>query len=356
MDCKEIKEKLISCSGQMPESEEFASVKEHLAVCPNCRQEWEAYAGIFAGIVQVMEDSAAKASPSPHAWADIKGRIAVNPRRISTFVAIKSKVARFAKGFWLRPVWQKAVSVASVAAIIAALLITQLTVVLSPAAVIARAQEAATEVNSYHVTQTRSYADDDWVMRQEIDYVMPDRMKLVRYDDDVKSMEARYIGSNRYSWTSETGLWELDSGDWSPQSIGEMSQGLMQLGAITQIRVLPDEVVDVVSCVHYEATFNPSDPVFYVSLMREVIKVENDPDEIEFYQKEIERSEQMIAEGAEVPDETVVMNYWIGKDDYLVRQFHSVHSRQWQGKLQVATDTATYSQFNEPIEIEAPSM
>ena len=128
----------------------------------------------------------------------------------------------------------------------------------------------------------------------------------------------------------------------------------MQWGMFTDIEVLPDEVIDEIDCMHYRTSFNPSDPVFYLKMMREAIKLETDPDLIEFYQREIEKTEQEIADGAEVPDETVVMNYWIGKDDYLIRQFHSVYSRQWQGELEVHTETATYSQFNEDFEIEAP--
>lgn len=358
MDCKEIKDKLVNFPDNGLSAEEKEAVLEHLAVCPNCREERQACADMYLEFCRFLEDSAAGASPSPNLWTLIQERLAKKRRRwIPTWTLIKSKVVGWARGFWVRPLWQRtAASAVVIAAIVTTLIIVEPLAGLSTSEVIARASVAVEDINSWHATMTWISVDNSMMVRYETDIVLPDRRQSVRYENGIKTEESRSIGNDHYDWSSETGLWTVESRDWEAPSMNEWSEFLSQWRNLMDVDILPAEVVDGVACLHYKTSFNPTDPVFNINVMMMYLETETDPDMIENYQDVIEDYEQMIANGEEGDDVIVVWDIWIGKDDYLVRQFHKVSTREWLDPLEIKTTMHTYSNFNEDIEIEAPAL
>lgn len=130
------------------------------------------------------------------------------------------------------------------------------------------------------------------------------------------------------------------------------------LEGLEHIEVLPDEVIDGVSCVHYRGSYDP----FHLDALREQIENETDPDLKEMLQHILEVQEQLKEE----MEMTAVAEVWIGKDDYLVRQ--KCVTQSWKmtddedingtlfpvGTKVTFTGILKFSNFNEPVKIEVP--
>jgi len=127
MNCDEVKELLLKYILNDVSSEERKSIQEHIAMCPDCKEEQEAFANTYADIRQAYEETVAEASPSPHAWASIKEQIAKKDRRwLPNITSIKSTLVDWGKRFRVRPLWQRTVTSIIIVGAIVGLLITAL--------------------------------------------------------------------------------------------------------------------------------------------------------------------------------------------------------------------------------------
>jgi len=261
-----------------------------------------------------------------------------------------------------RPVWQKALATFVIVAVILGIGSIFLIIqdpseqALAWEVVADKAHAATLEVTSFHFdasnTQTgwyegiKVYEDPDWLWIVEGDFLAPDRMQWTEWkkNDGQKLEEVRIIGNNLYEWNSQTGEWELQYLDQSVhngvvQGFSEFIQPVSiaeRLKTLDDIEELPDEVIDNVDCLHYRGRWD------------------------------IDILENM---GETVP--APVIEFWISKDNYLVHQqritiSQDVNTDDLNDDYKdmslpkdaiitiSATKTITYSDFNEPVEIEAP--
>jgi hypothetical protein len=219
---------------------------------------------------------------------------------------------------------------------------------LTPALMVSKAYAATIEVKSCHFSISGIVTgSDEGKWSAEVDFLSPDRMRMV-IEEDGQKREMRCIGDKVYEQDSQTGEWQVLEGrdvqttlvgvqktaeGVQPKSIAERLKGL------EAIEELPDEVIGDVTCVHYRGI---SPPV-------------KGPGE---YWEQIEM--------------TIVVEVWIGKDDYLVWQQRTttslkvlpgplVYSIDDQGTpapegttIMTITVITEFSDFNKPVEIEAP--
>jgi len=306
-----------------------------------------------------------------------------------------------------RPLWQKAVATALVAAMILGVaLFIQSGQSPSVQAVIDKSRAATTGLTSFHFDQTvateywyegtKVYEDTE-SSKLEGDYLAPDRLYMVAEKRDEVLGKYWTIGNKYYWWSSETGWWNLqefedvdgaywmkkyrwdyDTGSWElrdeyevqyqigVEHIGEAVQPESideRLSELNDIEELPDEVIDGVNCLHYRGVYVPS---LGIEELEKQLEEESDPDMKRHIQHFIEKGKeyQMLF--------TEVIEIWISPDDYRVRQESSTltinptydhYSSDYDLDLpvpegatitKITTRTTRYTCFNEPVEIEAP--
>ncbi len=198
------------------------------------------------------------------------------------------------------------------------------------------------------------------------EYVAPDRYhgKSIKQDE---WLEYIFIGNEQYYRASygtewrENGIFYKEGGSRS-QIFMQISDDFRVLSTLTDVEKLSDEKIDGVSCFHYQEKQYPE-----IDIEAEMEKLENylaeNPelmagtdsmsiDEIkELSRASLERS----AEG-----ETII-DLWIGRDDYFLRQMKTVMRSIQPGpdgedEWVTTTFTTKWSGFNEPIEIVAPEV
>ncbi len=233
---------------------------------------------------------------------------------------------------------------------------------LTPDLMIRKAYAATIEVKSFHFSiSTIVMGWDEGKWSAEVDFLSPDRMRMV-IEQDGQKREIRCIGDKMYERHSQTGEWQVLEGHTvqanlvsvqglliaaQPKNIAE---GLKELEAIEE---LPDEVIGDVACVHYRGSLDS------LKRFREQLAEESDPKGKETLQQLLEILEQM--------EVTIVIEVWIGKDDYLVWQQRVTQSQKVlpdtfddqgtpapEGTTMTITVTMESSDFNKPVEIEAP--
>lgn len=213
---------------------------------------------------------------------------------------------------------------------------------LTPDLMVRKAYAATIEVKSFHFSISgivTGWEEGKW--SAEADFLSPDRMRMV-IEEDGQKREMRCIGDKVYEQDSQTGEWRVQEGrDVQTTLVGmqKIAEGVQpksiaeRLKGLEAIEELPDEVIGDVTCVHYRGI----DPLKGLG----------------------EQWEQM--------EMTMVVEVWIGKDDYLVWQQRTTHSLKIppdisddqgnpapEGTTMTITVTMEFSDFNKPVEIEAP--
>ena len=235
--------------------------------------------------------------------------------------------------------------------------------------VLEKVNAATLEIESFHVTMITT-EPGDFISRTEGDFMLPDRMRLVTYQQSVKVGEYRQIGDNVYGWDSETDLWELLAGG-TAQGIRMSMQGSSSIinpdgiaDALTDldyIEVLPDEAIDGILCEHYQGSNND---VYNLDYYREQVENETDPEVKEHLENTLANLEQI----QEQTEPSALLEVWIGKDDHILRQMRSTMQMTTtddedfngtivpEGTRITVTAKWTFSNFNEPVEIEEPTL
>ncbi|MFC1998400.1 anti-sigma factor family protein [Chloroflexota bacterium] len=353
MNCEEVKGRLIDYLNGEIEPQDRADIDSHISKCDSCRVKLEALAGVTAEFRQVIADEAAGASPPDSLWNAIEQRLAKRRKRwIPGFSSIISGLASRGRRFWARPLWQRAlVTAITVALITATLVVTEPFARLSPNVVVARATEAADDIHSYYVTavsanKTTTETTNAFATSSGVIYT-------AYYQEGNKLYEERIIGNDRYYWEADTGVWlvEIDySGPIHPGlNLTEYSDSVLTLEFIFNVEVLPDEIIAGVTCIHLKGNVSPK--AYVLSNLRKQLESETDPDKIEELQSYIELQEEMAREmiASMDPSELGVREYWIGKDDYLLRQQRDIMDSS--GEIYT---TVNFSNFNGTFEMEVP--
>ncbi|MBA7616467.1 hypothetical protein ES703_23763 [subsurface metagenome] len=127
MKCKDVTELLAAYLDNEVTSDEREQIEAHLSACPSCREELEPLAATQTNLRHAFKLAAARASPSPRAWAAVKQRLAVEERpRVTIWGLANSKLKGgkdiVIRGLVLRqPVWKTAVIGVLAVALIAGL-------------------------------------------------------------------------------------------------------------------------------------------------------------------------------------------------------------------------------------------
>lgn len=233
----------------------------------------------------------------------------------------------------------------------------------APGIVIQEAYAATKDVASYRFlasTSTTVEGVGEIDMEQGFggEYVAPDRLRV--WTDN--GSETIVIGGTLYRKDPESPEWDvIESTDGEP-SFATAFFNAFPLGRILEfmkspgpdVAKLPDEAIDGEESWHYWISFDPA------AVSTETRDAATGPEEQRDMQAEI------IDQEAEV---TGAYHIWIGTDDYLVRQLKIVLSGKSiepgdmisdvaipTGALVTATATMSFFDFNEPIEIEAPTL
>ncbi|MFO8102284.1 MAG: hypothetical protein R6U37_09020 [Dehalococcoidia bacterium] len=198
------------------------------------------------------------------------------------------------------------------------------------------------------------------------EFVAPDRYhgKSIKQDE---WLEYIIIGDDQYFRASygpqwrEKGIFHKEDGTRS-QTFMQVSDDFGVLSTLTNVEKLSDEKIDGVTCFHYQEKQYPE-----IDIEAEMENLENylaeNPesmtgtdsmsiDEI----KELSRASlERRAQG-----ETII-DLWIGKDDYFLRQMKTVMRSIQLGpdgedEWVTTTFTVKWTDFNEPITIVAPEV
>ena len=243
---------------------------------------------------------------------------------------------------------------------------------LVPALVLEKAYAATTEeVTSFHFTisgaNTAEGMGEIGIFEGEGDYLAPDRLRI-RGTKGSELGETITIGNKMYMRESESSPWTMRefpqempptatryAGMVDPQKNLEFMKSPSE-----SVVKLDDEAIDGVKCWRYRTSID------HLEKQIQAMEEETDP--------EIKASLQELVEIFRKVEMTQTNEVWIGKEDYLVRQFriaasqNAVGSQEWtnssefgditipEGTRFTVTMTLRLSGFNEPVEIEAPSV
>jgi len=219
--------------------------------------------------------------------------------------------------------------------------------------VITKAIEVTGEVKKYRMEMESDRIGngemEKWITSAE--FVAPDRMRQISRDlkDDKSGEESIQIGTIRYTRRGDSTEWNVH--DWGNERLAvyNLYAGMLQsFESLADIKELGDERIDGINCFHYTGrmgmqarqqerlnSLNQSDPN-YEQIKLSIELLEYTKDYVEF---------------------------WIGKDDFLLWQYRVnmetvyVHDRgedTEERKNYSNIMTVKFSDFNELIEIEPP--
>lgn len=241
-----------------------------------------------------------------------------------------------------------------------AVLLLLLTIILQPGCstprpnfeeVIARAIEAAGEVQTYRMEESVQIVQGEMAQSiNSVELVTPDRTHRISkgLQGNGSREESIQIGVVLYTRN-------VNSDEWYVRDVEEvMSAGRNLLGMLQpfaelgDIQELGDEMIDGVDTFHYKGSMNLK------TEQQESLASLNQSDPRYEQMKRIYESIEYIRDDIE---------FWIGKDDYLLRQFISrLESNRFLNKGEDTEEeehaslivTVSFFDFNEPIEIKPP--
>ena len=205
-----------------------------------------------------------------------------------------------------------------------------------------RAIRSTLAAESWREQGTSSYSADGDTQETswEGEFAAPDRSRVKITIETGMWCEATRIGEQSYVRASPM----PDSGDARGGAACVMlpiTEALEPLDLLIDLEQLPDEEIDSVQCLHYRG------------------KIDMDA----FVEKEkAEMGSQLPPELLELMRRgSMEVELWVGKDDYLILQMKRLdHMPEWEAGTAEAswirqTMVVRFSDFNEPISIEAPS-
>jgi hypothetical protein len=334
MNCKDLEELLSAYADGELVGTQRDFIEEHLAGCADCR-------ALLADYTKTREQLLSlRAIP---AIPDIKQ---------ATMSKIKMANAPAKLRRWLRP----ALVAASIIIILAIVLPLQLSG--SPddfSSVIAKAYAATEKLESYRLTYNEYHKKQEagelvhsWYCNLE--YVNPDRYhSVVGYPEEYQKgfrKERTIIGDQVYTWGASSAPNMEALGQFTPTK----EQTLELLTMLIDMETMPDETMDGVDCYHYKGKVDIEKLLAWERPARE----QRFKDALERYPDPgIFDLEEMIKKAEDMWRRSeIAYEFWIGKDDYLIRQWKQVIQPLLQCHTYVTI--INYYDFNEPIVIEPP--
>ena len=215
--------------------------------------------------------------------------------------------------------------------------------------IIMEARMAIERVETYRIEATVIYAEDGETTRSDMqfEFVSPDRWRTITVNDDVTS-ESIGIGQTQYDRDAGSDDWEVR--EWPESfSFGNVAVGYVEaLGSLVELVKMADEEIDGVDCFHYKGSID-------MKARGEEERAKLDPSE-PYYEERVE--------ALEIYDHwQLTFEFWIGKEDYLLRQLEQHQSvvliedageDTERGVHHSTTATWRFFDFNRPIQIEPP--
>jgi hypothetical protein len=335
MKCENIKELLSAYVDSELTDTQRNLVEEHLAGCADCRAILADYTEVRKQLLSLQETP-----PLP----DVEE---------ATMTKIKMVRAPAKLRRWLRP----ALVAASIIIILAIVLPLQLSG--SPddfSSVIAKAYAATEKLESYRLT-TNGYHKEretdelvhDWYCNLE--YANPDRYHLIAgYPEEYQKgfrKERTIIDDQVYTWgaSSAPNMEELE------QFTPTKEQTLELLTMLIDMETMPDDIIDGTDCFHYQGTVDIEKLLAWERPARE----RRFKDMIERYPNYNFDLEEMVKRAEDMwRTKEITGELWVGKDDYLIRQWKEVRVRPHVVYYHTSVAIFNYYDFNEPIVIEPP--
>lgn len=317
MKCGDLEELLSAyADGELPRTQrEF--VEEHLVGCSHCQAKLADYMKVRQQLTSL------RVVPT---IPDIKG---------STMSKIKDMHNRPARR-WMRP----ALAAIPVVIVLIALLVLQPWSSF-PGGIMAEACATTEGLLSYRESSsfvsTRNGETTTW--DSEVEYADPDRYHG-KFTLDIGTFEVITIEDKEYVWgvdNTTDSLQVVSMYVWPPSKEDTLSL----LDLLTKIEKLPDERIAGADCFHLRGE---------VDMERWAEKTKAALDSTDpRYEEDVEFIEEQAAATE------AVVEVWIGKDDYLIRQVkHNGQVFASDGEVYTFSYTEEYYDFNEPIEIEPP--
>ncbi len=319
MRCAELEELLSAYANSELSRTQKEFIEEHIANCADCREELESYTNVRRQIVSLRDTGGLQ---------DIKE---------ATMSAIKGWDAGKRRLKRLRP----ALAAVPVVAALAVLLAWQ---PWNPdpgfQSIMVKAQAATASLQSYRISLEGTTTDPDeetFVVKVEIEFAAPDRYH-VKQTGDEDNLEYIFIGDKQYFKNSSASIGaRVMVHSYSSMLTREYTLSLLDF--LIGDREFPDEMVDGTLCLHYRGTLDYE---------RQLIESWSSRQQRSLPPLSDEAKEKMLEEVRSMTGP--VINLWIGKDDYLVRQM------KWKISAddgEVSLDFRFYD-FNQVI-IEAPT-
>jgi len=219
--------------------------------------------------------------------------------------------------------------------------------------VIAGAIEAIDETQTYRMEIESNRIENGEAEGTSIwiEFVAPDRMHQVsrQLPENNNAEESINIGTVQYTREINSNDWHAR--DWEDERFAarNIATGMLQsFGELVEVKELRDEKIDGVDCFHYTGSMNLK------GQQEEQLASLDQSDPHYEQQKQMYDSIEYIRDDIE---------FWIGKDDYLLRQYITYME---VGEIRdededteevenfSAITTCRFSNFNEPVEIEPP--
>ncbi|MBN2074274.1 MAG: hypothetical protein JW762_01860 [Dehalococcoidales bacterium] len=220
--------------------------------------------------------------------------------------------------------------------------------------VIEKAIKASEQVRSYRVEMQSSIIEQENTSQTNsvMEFVAPDRLHTVtRMSGEFSSSEEMIqIGTTVYTRENSTDDWRIR--DWEDERMAarDLASGmLLSLEKLVDIEILKDEKIDGIDCYHFMGKVNIQ------GQQEEELALldESDP----YYEQR-----KMVYESVDyIRDD---MEFWISKDNYMLRQCTVyMEIRSYKDKGEDTEEVENYGSttmlrfydYNEPVEITAPS-
>lgn len=327
-NCKEIKRLLsVYADGELSD-EEKKTVDQHVNICLECKKALNEQLELHSNLMTMAN------TPTL-------------PNNIGVIISALTSTGKRKPRVWLRPVL-----VATPIVLVAAILLTTLlpTLALTPEKVLAKAQAAILNVQSYRAYgfYTPSIIRTQWEFFGNSYH----SMNSAKYGD---GSEMIIIGEQIYlKGYQSTALSIEDVKAETPSA--QLTQE--QLSMLTTLEVLPEENIDGVLCFHYRGQIDNEkyferylQPTLEKAFYDSFVKM-NETRERKFTEEEIMENVKKIISSAKdkymnKQYNEITWEFWIGKDDYIVRQ-REQFLNGWSSWI------VKYFDFNVPVSIESP--
>jgi hypothetical protein len=322
MRCSDIEELLSAYANGELSRTQRDFVEEHIASCPDCRKKLEDFINVRRQL------------------SSLRGTPVLSDIKATTMSEIKEVDIRRGVRRWLRPV----LTAAPIIVILVALMIWQpWSSIPGSQSVMAKAQDAIASLQSYRVVHTGDAEGETYEV--EIEFVAPDSYHYLRTGDE-NNLEFILIGDEQYF--KDITQSPLEIATWSPtygySLLISKEYTLMMLDYLTDIQELPDETIDGTVCLHYKGTYD---------IEKQIRSMYEGDSEMGIPPISEEELEERLEEWREEAG-TITIELWIGKDDYLIRQWIHDNQRPGDGGVQSSVMNISLYDFNEPFTIEAP--